>query len=531
MEMNKKMFALSQKMKAQYQKAQELSDSGDTVAAQSALEEWNELKKQFDLESELFAASKVFDGKTVSADQYEGKASGDESDAEKSFAAAFRSGFPVDKSMMTEGVAADGGYLVPQDIVTRVNEYKSTEFDFSDYIDIEPVKTNKGSRVYAEKADDWAFQEVDEGDEIPVEAIPQFEPVTYDIKNYGGIIAVSKNLMNDSDQNITTEVVKWLNKGRRGTINQQVLAHAMADEATEISSIDDIQTILISVLGGAYSDTSAVFVNDDGLAWLVQQKDKSGRSLVVPDPTQPKNMQITIGAKTVPVVNVPNKVMKSRIETEEIDGSTVTTAAIPFIIGDLRAGIKCFDREKMSIDASATATVGKGDNQLNAFSQRLMLFAAYQRMDFRTIDNDAFVYAVVISSDKPLGTVNVAPEKGNTTMFGHKVGNLQSGVSILGDSITGTLKYVSTGALAADWGAGNFLALKFGIPEGMTSVKVGLDPSEGTGLVEIIDDPDGNGVFKITDKDTQLFVIEATDGKNVRRQEYDLSGLTLLGNT
>lgn len=402
MEMNKKMFALSQKMKALYQKAQELSDSGDTAAAQSALDKWNELKKQFDFESELFAASKVFDGSSVSAAQLEGKASGDEPDVEKAFAAAFRSGFPVDKAMMTEGIAADGGYLVPQDIVTRVNEYKSTEFDFSDYIDIEPVKTNKGSRVYATKADDWAFQEVEEGEEIPVEAIPQFEPIVYDIKNYGGIIAVSKNLVNDSDQNITTEIVKWLDKGRRGTINQKVLAHAMADEITEITSIDDIQTILISVLGGAYRNSSFVFVNDDGLAWLVQQKDKNGRSLVTPDPTEPKKMQITIGATTVPIVNVPNKVMKTTTtsETETVGGDevTTTTTTIPIVIGDLRAGIKCFDRERMSIDASATATVGKGDNQLNAFSQRLMLFAAYQRMDFKTIDSDAFVYAGVVTT-------------------------------------------------------------------------------------------------------------------------------------
>lgn len=402
MEMNKKMFALSQKMKALYQKAQELSDNGNTAAAQSTLDEFNELKKQFDLEGELFAASKAFDGSSVTAAQIEGKSSGDEPDAEKTFAAAFRSGFPVDKAMMTEGVAADGGYLVPQDIVTRVNEYKSAEFDFSDYIDIEPVKTNKGSRVYATKADDWAFQEVDEGEEFPLEAIPQYEPVTYEIKDYGGVIALSKNLLNDSDQNITREVVKWFAKGKRGTINQKVLAHAMADEVTEITSIDDIQTILISILGGAYRNTSFVFVNDDGLAWLIKQKDDNGRSLVTPDPTQPKRMQITIGASTVPVINVPNKVMKTTTKTSTKtvgeDEVTTSTTTIPIIIGDLRAGIKCFDRQQMTISASDQATVGSGQNQLNSFTQRLMLFLAAMRMDFKTIDSDAFVYAGIVTT-------------------------------------------------------------------------------------------------------------------------------------
>ena len=49
-----------------------------------------------------------------------------------------------------------------------------------------------------------------------------------------------------------------------------------------------------------------------------------------------------------------------------------------------------------------------------------------------------------------------------------------------------------------------------------TSVKVGLDPSQSSGLVEIIDDPDKNGVFKITDKDTQVF-LTTVDGDIVNR--------------
>lgn len=94
--------------------------------------------------------------------------------------------------------------------------------------------------------------------------------------------------------------------------------------------------------------------------------------------------------------------------------------------------------------------------------------------------------------------------------------------------ITGTLKYIDSGVLADDWGAGNFLALKWSdIDERATSLKVGLEPSQGTGLVEAIDDPDRNGVFKITDKDTQIFKVIQSDGKDVCVQEFDLSGLTV----
>lgn len=114
------------------------------------------------------------------------------------------------------------------------------------------------------------------------------------------------------------------------------------------------------------------------------------------------------------------------------------------------------------------------------------------------------------------------------TIFGHTVGDLQTGLTVDGDAITGTLKYVSSGALATDWGAGNFMALDFGGIDtaGLTSIKVGMVPSESSGLVELLGDPDMNGVFKVTDKESQVFRIVATDGKQTAKRDFDLSGLT-----
>lgn len=97
--------------------------------------------------------------------------------------------------------------------------------------------------------------------------------------------------------------------------------------------------------------------------------------------------------------------------------------------------------------------------------------------------------------------------------------------------MTGKLKYLSSGGLVDTYGAGNFVSLKFSnIPEDATSVKVGMDPSEGTGLVEIIDNPDKNGVFKVTNKNTQKFVVEITTPEGVTRIEYSLRDLECLSN-
>lgn len=113
-------------------------------------------------------------------------------------------------------------------------------------------------------------------------------------------------------------------------------------------------------------------------------------------------------------------------------------------------------------------------------------------------------------------------------MFGHTVSDLQSDVAVSGSKITGTLANVTEGDLPEHWGEGHFLALKFSDADPHAeSLKVGLDPSEGSGLVEL--DEDMNAVVKITDPEEQKFVTEVKDGPtgNVTRTEYDLSELVL----
>lgn len=117
-------------------------------------------------------------------------------------------------------------------------------------------------------------------------------------------------------------------------------------------------------------------------------------------------------------------------------------------------------------------------------------------------------------------------------MFNVLTSAMQTGVSISADNkITGTIKYLSgSNAITDVWGEGNFLVLKFSDPdERATSVKVGLDPSMGTGLVELLGDPDMNGIFKIENKNLQKFKIVCTNGADSTVQIFDLSGLVCQG--
>lgn len=105
---------------------------------------------------------------------------------------------------------------------------------------------------------------------------------------------------------------------------------------------------------------------------------------------------------------------------------------------------------------------------------------------------------------------------------------MQENVSITGNNVAGTLKYLSGSNPITDvWGEGNFFAFTLADNDftGLDSVKVGIQPTQGTGLVEIINDPDKNGIVKVGDKNTQKFIVEQKKGSQVKRQVYDLSGL------
>ena len=65
------------------------------------------------------------------------------------------------------------------------------------------------------------------------------------------------------------------------------------------------------------------------------------------------------------------------------------------ICGDLKEGVKVFDRQELSILASNTASV----TGFNAYELDMTLFRGILRMDVRTKDTKAFVNGVVTIDD------------------------------------------------------------------------------------------------------------------------------------
>ena len=135
----------------------------------------------------------------------------------------------------------------------------------------------------------------------------------------------------------------------------------------------------------------------------------------------------------------------------------------------------------------------------------------------------------VTAVDKPDG-VTLAGVDPSETLFELLISDINKDITVGDDGIiSGEVKYVDEGSHAEYWGPGYFLGLQLSnIDASATSVLVGLEPSYGSGLVEIIEDPDLNGLFKIHDKYKQKFKVVTSDGTRKTTQLFSLVGLKLV---
>ena len=346
------------------------------------------------------------------------------------FAEAARQGFKNTVTPMSEGTNANGGYTVPEDIQTQIQHYKEANFSLRQLVGVEIVKTNKGARTYQTKAKAPGFQKVLENGAVQEVTGPRFERVTYTIEDYSGYLPVTNDLLNDSDANIVQVIVDWIGQNSLVTDNAEVLAILQSNNAVKLGGIADMKKAINVTLGQAYRPAVKIVTNDDGLNYLDTLEDANHRPLLNPNPTEPNKVQLRVGATVVPIEIVPNNEMPSSDvygaseDTSVVAGKTYYTRSgsgttespyvytpvasptgnpstssyyevvkvqYPFILGDLKEGVKIFDRQQTNILSSNVASV----TGYNAFEQRGQLFRADVRADYKAIDSDAWVNGYV----------------------------------------------------------------------------------------------------------------------------------------
>lgn len=375
--MNKKLLELLDQINAKKVEVQNLAEAGNIEAAQAAKDELIAMQNKFNLLKDVLDPDITEPVNLTPIAEPITPPTAEPKNSVAEFANAARMGFR--NAGMTEGTPADGGYTVPEDIQTRINEYRDAKMSLINLVDVENVTTNKGQRTFKKRAQQTGFTKVAEGGKIGAGTTPQFERISYEIEKYAGYFPMTNELLADSDANIVSVLIQWIGDESRITRNKMILEVLATQDKTPINTLDDIKKALNVTLGQAFKPTSGIVTNDDGLQWIDTLKDADGKYLLQPNPADPMQMRLCAGATTIPVAVVPNA-----------DLPTAGTK-IPFIIGDLKEAVKFFDRNQMNIMSSNIASIGT----LNAYEMDMTLFRVIERGDCVMKDKAAFVYGEI----------------------------------------------------------------------------------------------------------------------------------------
>lgn len=248
-----------------------------------------------------------------------------------------------------EAIPAKGGYLVPAEQMTQLQEFRREFTALKDYVNV--VNTNYTSGRWATYTQqDLEFQPFVEMTPI-AESDVTFSEATYTIEDRGLILPVSQQLIADANIDIISFMGRQLAEGAIVTENKAILTPlstlitgdtaASIAPATTITSYKALNTAMFKTLDGVYYNSTKIFTNQDGFLWLSNLDDAQNRPLFVPDVTQP-NKYFYRGKE---IVVLPNSTLPS------IEISNKNYA--PFFIGDMRSYLTFFERQGMELATSS----------------------------------------------------------------------------------------------------------------------------------------------------------------------------------
>ena len=365
---------LLNKIKAKKTEVSDALRANDLAKAEAGKKELDDLQKEYEMALEIEAedvTNALPDPVPSGLNPVKPEA---QKDSTAEFANMARHGFT---NMMTEGTKASGGYTVPDDIQTRIETYRDATFSLRKLVSVENVTTQKGERTFKKRKKRTGLIKTGEAEAAQKLADIEFERQSYNIEKYTGFIAITEELLDDSDANLAETIIQDIGEEARITDNVEILAilDANREQVKEVTSYYDLLPVVITGLGSTFANSSTLVVNDTGAAWLYGLKDGNGRPLVTPDVTAAAKNVAAFGPYRLRVEILPNKDMPNAA-----DGST------PIYVGDFKEAAKIFDRKRTTIKKSDTASIG----DLNAFAEDLQLFKPVVRVDYVIRDKEAY---------------------------------------------------------------------------------------------------------------------------------------------
>ena len=274
----------------------------------------------------------------------------------------------------------DGGFLVPLDFETRVNELMKEYIDLSQLVHVERVTVNSGWRVVDTAGTRTALIKVAEMGEIKPGQQPSFKQVAYNCSKYADKVIVSNELMADANSLINYLAGWWapklvLTKNLLILEKLNSLAFSALAGDTDAEQIKAMKRLLNTGLNTAHSKRATILTNTYGYDAMDNWVDSTGRALLVPDPK---------GGDF-------NRFKGRRVEYADDDLIPAVSGYNPFYIGNFKAFCTLFLRQGTRIRSTDI-----GGNAWNTDSNEIRCTC---RMDCQTIDETAVKFTGIRSED------------------------------------------------------------------------------------------------------------------------------------
>ena len=256
-----------------------------------------------------------------------------------------------------EATPGKGGYLVPEEQMAGIREYRRAYVSLKDYCNVQTAQSNAGKMpsIGTESGTLTAFEELNEIKKSDID----FGQIKYEIKDYGDIIPVSNSLLQDADVDLMGIIGKRYVRKSVNTENSIILPLFTGKTATTITDWKGITKCLNVTLDPAISAGAKIVTNQDGLEWLDELVDAQGRPLL-----------------TASLADPTKSVFRGR-EVIVIPNSTLSlTNKIPFYVGSVSDAVAFYERKGIEVAVSGEA----------GFTQNATLIRAIQRFDAESDD-------------------------------------------------------------------------------------------------------------------------------------------------
>ena len=233
-----------------------------------------------------------------------------------------------------EGTPSKGGYLVPEEQMRQIREYRKAYTALKDFTHVQHANSISGKMptLGDETGKLTAFEELNSIKQSDFD----FGQLKYEIKDYGDIIPVSNQLLADADVNLTAIIGQRFARKAVNTENDEILKLLKKLTPTAVTDAKGFMKILNVSLDPSYYANARIVTNQDGFQWLSELEDAQKRPLLVPDVAAPDTYRF----RGKPIVVVSN----GTLPTE--------TKKVPFYVGSIADYVAFFERAGVEIAVS-----------------------------------------------------------------------------------------------------------------------------------------------------------------------------------